>query len=78
MLTQLDDDGRKFMVAYVNRSNNKIEAKYNSYERECLVVVWAISFFKCYLYGSPFTLVINHQPLKFFMESNRLTCKLAK
>jgi hypothetical protein len=25
MLTQLDDDGWEFVVAYVNRSNNKME-----------------------------------------------------
>jgi hypothetical protein len=60
MLTQLDDDGWEFMVAYANQSNNKIEAKYNSYEGECLAVVWAISFFRYYLYGSPFILVTNH------------------
>jgi hypothetical protein len=43
MLTQLDDDGWEFVVAYVNWSNIKMEAKYNSYERECLTVVWVIS-----------------------------------
>ncbi len=30
------------MVAYANQSNNKIKAKYSSYERECLVVVWVV------------------------------------
>ncbi len=78
MFTQLDDDGQKFMVAYVNQSNNKMEAKYNSYEGECLTIVWVVSSFRCYLCGSPFTLVTNHQPLKFLMESNQLTRKLAK
>ncbi len=39
MFTQLDDDGQKFVVAYVSRFNNKMEAKYNSYEGECLAVV---------------------------------------
>jgi hypothetical protein len=45
VLTQLDDNGQKFVVAYANRSNNKIEAKYNSYKGECLVVVWGVSSF---------------------------------
>jgi len=53
MLTQFDDDGQKFMVAYASLSNNKMEAKYNSYERECLTVVWVVSSFQCYFYGSP-------------------------
>ncbi len=77
MLTQIDDDGREFVVVYANWSNNKTKAKYSSYEGECLVV-WAIFSFICYLYGSPFTLVIDHQPLKFLMELDRLTSKLAK
>jgi hypothetical protein len=34
--------------------------------------------FRCYLYGSPFALVTNHQLLKFLMESNQLTRKLVK
>jgi hypothetical protein len=78
MLTQLDDDGREFVVAYANWSNNKMEAKYNSYERECLVVVWVVSSFCCYFYGSPFILIIDHKSLKFLMESDRLTGKLAR
>jgi hypothetical protein len=39
VLIQLDDDGRKFVVAYASRSNNKTKAKYSSYEGECLAVV---------------------------------------
>jgi hypothetical protein len=57
-------------MVYANQSNNKTETKYNSYERECLAIVLEISSFKCYLYGSPFTFVTDHQPLKLFMESN--------
>jgi len=60
MLTQLDDDGQKFVMAYASRSNNKMEIKYSSYERECLAIVWVVSSFQCYLYGSPFTLITNH------------------
>ncbi len=42
MFTQFDDDGREFVVAYVNWSNNKMMTKYNSYEKECLVVFWLV------------------------------------
>jgi hypothetical protein len=34
--------------------------------------------FWCYLFGSPFTLMINHQPLKWFMEFDWFKRKLAK
>jgi hypothetical protein len=60
MLTQLNDNGLKFVMVYVSWSNNKIEAKYNSYEGECLVVAWVVFSFWCCLYGNPFTLVTIH------------------
>jgi hypothetical protein len=43
VLTQLDDDAREFVVTYVSRFNKK-NAKYSSYEGECLVVVWILFF----------------------------------
>ncbi len=39
MLTQLDDDGREFVVVYVNQSNNKMKAKYSLYEGEHIAIV---------------------------------------
>ncbi len=74
MLTQLDGDGREFVLAYTSQSNNKMKANYSSYEGERLVVV---SSFRYYLYGSPFILITNNQPLRFLMESDWLTRKLA-
>jgi hypothetical protein len=70
VLTQLNDNGQEFVVAYVSWFNNKIKSKYNLCEGECFVVAWAISSFWCYLHGNPFALVTNHQPLKFLMEKN--------
>jgi hypothetical protein len=45
MLTQLDDDGWEFMVAYVGQFNNKTKAKYSLYEGECFIVVWEVFSF---------------------------------
>ncbi len=42
MLTQLDDDGQEFVVAYVNQSNNKTKAKYNSYMRESALQLFGL------------------------------------
>ncbi len=78
VLTQCDDEGKEFVMAYARRSNNATKPHYNSYEGECLATVWAIAHFKCYLFGTQFTLVINHQPLKWLMESDKLTGKLAQ
>jgi hypothetical protein len=77
MLTQCDDEGKEFVVAYASRLNNAVESRYSSYEGECLAVVWVIAHFRCYLFGTQFTLVTNHQLLKWLMESDKLTGKLA-
>jgi hypothetical protein len=74
----MDDDGKEFVIAYASRSNNNVEAQYSSYEGECLATIWAIAHFRCYLYGNEFLLVTDHQPLKWLMESDKLTGKLAR
>jgi hypothetical protein len=43
MFNQLGNDGQNFVVAYASQSNDKTNAKYNLYEGDCLIVVWAIS-----------------------------------
>jgi hypothetical protein len=48
-----------------------VEVTYSLYEMECLNVV-------CYLHGSLFTLVTDHQAIKFLMKSYQLTRKLNK
>jgi hypothetical protein len=48
------------MVAYVNQSNNKMKAKFNHMKRNVLLSFGKFSSFWRYLYGSPFTLVIDH------------------
>jgi hypothetical protein len=49
-----------------------------SYEGEALAAVWAIAPFRPYLYGQKFTLVTDYQPLKWLMESDKFTGKLAR
>jgi hypothetical protein len=78
VLTQCDDEGKEFVVAYVSRSNNAAESCYNSYKGECLATMWVVAHFKCYLFGTQFTLVTDHRPLKWLMESDKLTRKLAR
>jgi hypothetical protein len=78
VLTQCDDEGKEFVVAYASRSNNDAESRYSLYEGECLAIVWVVTHFRCYLFGTQFTLVTDHQPLKWLMEFNKLTGKLAQ
>jgi hypothetical protein len=77
VLTQCDDEGKGFVVAYASRLNNVVESRYSSYEGKCLAMVWAVAHFRCYLFGTQFTFVTNHQLLKWLMEFDKLTRKLA-
>ena len=40
--------------------------------------MWVVTHFRHYLYGKPFTLVNNHQPLEWLLTSNKLTGKHAR
>ncbi len=77
ILGQLDEEGKEYVIAYASQSNNKAENNYSSYEGECLTVVWAVIHFRPYIYGTNFTLYIDHQPIKWLMTNNKLTGKLA-
>jgi hypothetical protein len=71
--TQIDSDGKEFVIAYALRSNNRTERNYSSYYGECLATVWAVSYFRIYLYERPFVLKTDHEPLKWLMTSEKLT-----
>jgi hypothetical protein len=60
VLTQCDDKRKEFVVAFVSCLNNAMESRYSSYEGEYLAVVWVIAHFRCYLFGTQFTLVTDH------------------
>jgi len=59
ILGQLDEEGNEYVITYASRSN-KAESNYSSYEGECLAIVWVVIHFKPYLYGTKFTLYIDH------------------
>ena len=41
-------------------------------------MVWATSHFRSYLFGNSFTLITDHEPLKWIMTTQKLTSKLAR
>jgi hypothetical protein len=78
ILGQFDEEGKKYVITYASRSNNKVESNYFSYEGECLVIVWVVIHFRPYIYGTNFTLYTDHQPIKWLMTNDKLTSKLAR
>ncbi len=76
IIRQLDEESKKYVIAYVSRSNKKAEINYSSYEGECLAIVWAVIHFRPYLFGTKFTLYTNHQPIQWLMTNDKLIGKL--
>ena len=66
------------VIAFASRSCNEHERNYSSYEGEGAAAVWAVQHFRIYLQGRPFTLVTDHQPLKWLMQSRDLRGKYAR
>ncbi|CEM29809.1 unnamed protein product [Vitrella brassicaformis CCMP3155] len=51
-------------IAFASRKLNGNEPSYASQEREALAVVWAIKYFRPYLYGHHFTVMTDHRSLQ--------------
>ena len=77
VLTKNDDSSWEYVIAYASRSNNIAEANYLSYKGLALGAVWAIAHFRPYFYGQRFILVTGHQPLRWLMNLDKFTDKLA-
>ena len=76
VLTQMQDR-KEHVVEYFSRVLSKPERNYSTIEREALAIVTAVKHFRPYLYGRRFTVLTDHQPLKWALNnyhtSNRLT-----
>jgi hypothetical protein len=70
VLSQIDDQCREHPVVYLSRKMLSNELNYSVPEKECLAVVWAINKLRYYLQGHQFTVITDHQALKW-LENTR-------
>lgn len=55
--------GKDLPISYTSRNLKNAEINYSTTERELLAIVYAISYFRPYIYGRKFKIVTDHRPL---------------
>lgn len=78
LLTQTID-GVEHPIAYMSKSLSAAERNYSITEREALAVLAAIEHWRCYIdNGLKFTVYTDHSALKWFLNLNNPTGRLAR
>ena len=62
-------DERLYPVTYVSKKLASDKINYSTLEKECLGIVWSITWFRLYLAGKPFVLQTDHQPLAYINKT---------
>ena len=71
VLSHCTVEGVEWPIAYPSLSLSEPEKKYSQIEKEALSLVWGVKNFQTYLEGYHFTLVTDHQPLKYIMDPGK-------
>ena len=69
VLSQVDEEGREWIVSFASKSFDPAQRNYAVTEKECLAVVWATEHFRTILLGTQFELQTDHQALKSLLTS---------
>ncbi len=66
-------DGKERVIHYTGRSLTPCEKKYSITEKEGLAIVDSLETFDPYLRNSPFTIITDHQALKYIFNEKKNT-----
>ena len=74
VLTQYDLNGRRHPVAFLSKTFNPTERRYEIYDRELLAIMRALREWRHYLHGNPHQTIIysDHLNLQYFKQPQKL------
>lgn len=65
-------------ICYASRTLNNHERNYSTIEKEMLAIIWALKYFRRYVYGRKFLVQTDHQPLKWLYSMKEPNSKMAR
>jgi len=78
ILLQKQNDGTMRPVSYFSRRTTVTEARYHSFELECLAVVYAIKRYHIYLSGIPFTIVTDCDSFRLTLSKQTVNPRISR
>ncbi|KAM0734141.1 Retrovirus-related Pol polyprotein from transposon 17.6 [Formica fusca] len=70
--------GQDRPIAYASRILSRAEHNYNTTEKELLAIVWAVKYYRPYLYGTKFKIITDHNPLVWLFNVANLGSRLIR
>ena len=59
----------EYVIAYTSQTLLAAERNYGITELECLAIVWAVKYFRHYVYGSNLTIITDYSVLTWLLNS---------
>lgn len=78
VLLQKAEDRVKRVIAYTSSRLNEADTRYHPTELECLVILWVVKKFRCYLYRCSLAVVLDSSAMQWLQFKSDLTLKLTR